>query len=84
MGRAIVLWDVGVLCAYFGENRASNMPSGDADALRAAVVDLRDHPEKALRRIERAQDRMRSSDGLNSPVFVLQHAAWSRERLAPP
>lgn len=64
---------------YFDSESVLYVPPGDAEALAAAIRAVKADPEAAKKRVERAQERMKSA--LNSKAYAEAHVALSRELL---
>ena len=78
-GVPVIASDCGGLEDYLDSDAVLYVPPGDAEALAAAIRAVKADPEAAKKRVERAQERMKTA--LNSRAYAEAHVALSRELL---
>lgn len=80
-GVPVIVSDVGGLRRYFDDSSVVFVPPRDADALRAALLDLKANPERRSALVGLAQERMGDA-GLSSESFVREHVRISKSLVA--
>ncbi|MCH4092276.1 glycosyltransferase family 4 protein [Acetobacter sp.] len=76
-GVPVIATDCGGLTDYLGHDAVLYVSPGDPLALAAAIRSVRENPEAARQRVEKAQERMRTT--LSSVAYAQRHVALSRE-----
>lgn len=79
-GLPVIASDVGGLRHYFGDDAITYVPRQDPGALRAAVLRLREHADRARAMTRRAQARIAEA-GLDAEGYIRRHVELSEDML---
>ncbi|WP_217645860.1 glycosyltransferase [Pseudoxanthomonas sp. GM95] len=82
-GLPVITADAGGLEAYFGDDCIWYYRTGDANALRETIAQVRAQAQRRLEMAQRAQAHMGDA-GLGSVAYARRHAELSRELLEQP